>query len=377
MGDLFGNVDLEQLSSSETPIINKGEVEVKTEEKKEETEKVEKKETPLTGIDISLLEESDSEIIKNNEEEENIFGTPAETKESPSSLNALSSLVSVLQEAGVFSFNEEEKENIKDAQGLIDAIAGQIKNNEYSDLSDNQKEYLEALRNGVPHDTYAVHKRNSNQYENITEDQIEESEDLQFELIRRKFLITGSDDASAVKYAKLAIENGLGEEDAKSAKDSLVNYEKGIIEKQLRERVEETKRKEKEETERLSKLKSTINEKSDLLPGITINSVTKEKIYNSLTNVKAVSEDNQPMNEVMKKYLENDEYKLRLHAFDVITKGFTDFSKFTKAEKSKAIVDLEEALREGSPIKGTASKGYLDNGQTTLEISKALKDLKL
>jgi len=87
--------------------------------------------------------------------------------------------------------------------------------------------------------------------------------------------------------------------------------------------------------------------------------------------------DETPLNEVMDKYQSDQEYKMRLHALDVITKGFTDFSKFTKKAKSNAAQKLEKQIAQGGTGIGTSmnANGVVSASQT--EIKNALDFLKL
>lgn len=402
MGDgLFGDVDLSQLAGSEGAIVKSEEV-VGTptppvEEKKEEKtgEKEQPKAEPANedGIDISFLENSETAIVTETDdkleskiEEEpgnkdtKTSQTPATgTEDSPSSItNTLTSFKHALKEAGVFSLPDEELEEVKDAESLVKALEKQIKEREFEDLNEDQKKYLEAVRSGVPHHEYSEHNSNADQYKQLADSDIKEKQNLQHELVRRKFLVKGESEENALRYANMAIESGKGEFEAFAAQKELISYEEGLIQKKIDDAKALQEKTEKDAIEKLNKMKSELKEKSEIISGIKINSQTKDKVYDSLVNITEVGDNKTPMNDVMKSYSEDEEYKIRLHTLHVITKGFTDFSKFEKTSKSNAIKELDNKLSQKSTeIKGGSGATGGNTGSTTLSIREALQNLKL
>lgn len=380
MGEIFKGVSLEDLESgklTEDSIVEETITEDSLLNGDKGTSNTEDK-----GIDISVLENLGSGLEDDPKgEKENIIEGNSETSEdskgSPSSQNKmLSSLTSALVETGVLSSLEEsDLENIKDTDSLMEAIAKQIKYNEFKDLSDEQKDYLEAIRNGVDAETYTQTKANASQYKKLTEEVIENNTALQKELIRRSFLVKGFDEEKAAKYADLAMKDDNAIEEAKLAKNSLVAHEEKLLQDSIEAEKAKKQAKLDEEVKKLEDLKSKITETSELIPGIKFNSSFKDKAFSSMTTPIKVDKEQGPLNEVMKAYKEDPEYKLKLHALHIATKGFTDFSKLGTSTKTQAVKSLKEKLDQpsvtsGNPIHVTSSSSQKD-------LVKALEGLNL
>ena len=320
--------------------------------------------------DEEIIEE---EVSLNNEDGiKDTSQAPAKTKgKSPSSQIPYASLASALYDAGVLS-EDDELENVEDAEALMSLMAKQIKANELSDLNDTQKEYLEALRSGVPHQEYAAAKTTASQYEALTDEVIEGDEKMQHELVRRSFIVKGFSDAKAKAYA----DSLTSPEEAIAAKSELIAHSIAEVEQKSAANKAIKAAEAKKEAEYLSELKSKINESSEIIPGIKINATTKTKIYNSLVTPVENKGGGELANDVMKKYSSDDDYKTRLHALDVITKGFTDFSKIAKTEKSNAVRDLDTVLKTTSNSVGGSGKSAADRikGSTTRSIGAKMPD---
>lgn len=383
MKDLFeGTIDLNELANSEESILDLESVETKEDlADVADTDAADVKDTTKVDIDNTDDGKLDLDYIANlgeeeedaDQDKEKIVKTPADKKEhSPSSeSDTLTSLASALKEAGVFSsLEDDDLGEITSAEDLIKAVEKQIKHNEFAALTEEQKEYLEALKEGVPTETFAKSKSNVAQYEALEDKAIEENINLQYGLIVRKFMVDGMDQAKAEKYARIAVREENAAEEAKNAREELIKYEQSVLQDEI-----DAKRKEKEdliakESESLSVLKSKINEAAEILPGIRVNSATKEKIFNSIISPTKLDDKGNPLNEVMESYNDND-YRMRLHSLHVLTKGFTDFSKFEKTTKTKAIKEFEEKLNTGNVVR-TGSSAV--RGATTNSLIDGLGD---
>jgi hypothetical protein len=384
----FDGIDLEDLANSESPIVESTRNETEDNEATEGIGNPESNDTEDTenGIDLDLIasigEETENNTQGDNDNDEGELDTkdPAkkDTATSSSQKNTFTSLASALFEDGSLnSLTKEDADTVTDAASLLELINKQIKNNEFADLTDNQKQYLEALATGVPHESYAQTKANADQYSKISDEHITNKPELGKELIKRSFLIKGFDVTQATKYAELAAKEDSFQEDAMDARNALVAFENSRLEEDVKARKQKLLDDSTEAEKQLAKLKSKVTETSEVIPGIKVNSATREKIFKSMTTPTKVTDDN-PLNEVMDKYQSDQEYKMRLHALDVITKGFTDFSSFTKKASSTAAQKLEEQIAQGGAITtGSSMKagGVVSASQT--EIRNALDSLKL
>ena len=387
----FEGIELEELENSESAVIEAKETpqvpttSTKNEDGDEPTSTTQT-ETPgdLDAIDEEEIANAGEEDITgeedSNEEGDNKTKVPADDDSvaTSSSQNTFTSLASALKEAGTLNdLSDEELAEIKDASSLLEALDGQVKSNELSKLNDHQREYLEALEAGVPHDTFVHTKASADQYEKITEDQLAQRPELQAEIIRRGFLIKGFDADKANRYTQLAMKGDNPLEDAVDSKNALVAFENSKI-KEVIDAGKRTKEEQEATAQKaLADLKTKVTETSEVIPGIKINSVTRDKIFESMTTP-IKSDENGPINELMEKYSSDPEYKMKLHALDVITKGLTDFSKFKNSMKSSAIKELENAVNQSKSSTKTGrsmSSGVVSTSQN--DIRQALDDLEL
>lgn len=387
--DIFDSIDLADLEGNEDSIIESGAlstppvVEKPADNKQGKDEDIE---PDTSGVDIDALSELEeiSRVSDENVEDEESKANkgnkaPAEKRvPSPTSQDTFTSLASALKEAGAFSFLEEEElEEVKDTASLLEAITKQAKKAELADLNEEQKEYLEALKAGVPTEVYSQRKALAEQYKTITEDSLTKNPSIQKELIKRSFLIKGFDIDKAEKWAAKAMVSDTALDDALEAKEALVAYEEGKLAKEVEDNKAKAVKLEQDNANKLAELKSKINQTSEIIPGFSITTTIKDKIFNSMTTpVNSKSKD--PQNEVMEKYASDMEYKLKVHAFHTLTKGFTDFSKVVKTAKSKAVEELEDKLKSGQngiSFSNSNSNNSLEGGFTTKQIGEALKDL--
>lgn len=380
--DLFGDIDINDLANSEEAIIDSSTTIIKT--KNESADKADNKKDKEDsndsddGIDINLISNLGSDDDDSDDESGNTkkVKTPAiDANASSSSQSALPSLALVLQEAGVFSsLTEEDLKDVQSVEDIVKAVEKQIKANELADLSDEDKAYIEARRNGVSHTEFIQTKSNSEQYEKLSDELIEKNEQLQFELIRRSFLIKGIDEKTAYKLATKSVEDEDAINEAIEARDTLVEYENNILQEKVTKAKERADAILNTEKTKLDSLKSKINENSEILPGVKVNSQTKDKIFSSMTTP-VKSKDNKLQNEVMDLYSSDAEYKMKVHALHILTKGFTDFSKFKNAAKSSAVKELEDKLAQtgsGSTGRSTSKSVSVSGGSTTKEMIAAL-----
>ena len=110
-----------------------------------------------------------------------------------------SSLTKALKEGGILE--DVNDEDIKSQEDFLKVLDDSIKAREFADLDEKQKEYLEALRDGVPHEDIADYQRQIEAYESITDEVIaEESEDgseLRRTIIMNNFIGKGISETKA------------------------------------------------------------------------------------------------------------------------------------------------------------------------------------
>ncbi len=374
----FDGIDLEDLANSEGPTFREDVAKVTNSEDQEGDETPTENED---GVDLDFLSEAGSveKLTEDKQEVVKDIKVPSDKTAATSSSQTFTSLASALKEGGTFnSLSDEEVTNITDVTSLLEAFDKQVKSNEFANLNAIQKEYLEALAVGTPQEAFAQSKANADQYATITDETLEARPALQEELIKRSFLAKGFDLEKASKYATMAMKGDDPIEESKEARNSLVAYEEEKLQEDIRTRKQKQADAQAKSDKDLADLKSKITDATEVIPGIKVNSNTREKIFQSMITPTKIS-DGTPLNEVMEKYANDPEYKMKLHALDVITKGFKDFSSFVKASKTSAVKSLEDQLNNsaGNVINGSNMRSGTVTSTSQSEMARNLANLKL
>ena len=389
MGDIFDGISLEELAGGETVVDPKAsgmsqEGDTQNAKNAEEAPATSAKEETSTEVDdpdaIDITELANQGSVANEEEEDDSktsSQTPTDNKgkQSPSSQksDATTSLASALADVGVFSsLSEEEVGEIKSAEDLVNAVRKQTEENRYADLTEDQKNYLEALSEGIPEKQFHDHATATAQYRAISDDQIIGNGDLTKELIRRSLIIKGIDNATATEMAQLQSSKADGGAKAILAKQTLVQYEENILKGKIDEKRSSRLEAIEAEKEGLLNLKAKIQQADEILPGIKVNTQTKNKIFDAMTNGVKEDENGQQLNELMVKYQEDPDFRYKLHAMYQVTKGLTDFTKFKNTAKSNAIDELEQKLKSGSSTRTGASQNEAMDGRSARDIAASL-----
>jgi hypothetical protein len=294
--------------------------------------------------ELEEFEEPDSDIGIDDEEIKN----KKDNTSSDESFSPVTSLASSLFEEGVLAnLTEEEVKGIKTGEDLINAVKKQIKENEFSDLTDEQKEYLDAIRKGVSLEEFAKSKESYDSYNAIADDDVEaeENKDLRFQLIKNSFLLKGFDDDKAEKLTKRAFDTGDDIDDAKTALLELKDYEKGNIENLKKEKELERKQLIEAQAKEYNMIKNYINTSEEIIPGIKINDDAKKNIERLISKPYTKDKNGNQVNEVVGKMIEDKEYFVKLHYIHHITDGFKNFDKLVSKAKSQAVKSLEEKLK--------------------------------
>ena len=390
MGDIFDGISLEELAGSENPVVdpaasgmkqgdNTQKAAAATEEPAANEKDTEDPQEDPNAIDLNELANTGT-VAKEEEEDDNSktsSQTPTDNKgtQSPSSQNtdATTSLASALAEVGVFSsFTEEEVGEIKTAEDLVNAVRKQTEDNRYNDLTEEQKTYLDALKEGIPEREFHEVTANVAQYKAVTDAQITGNAELTTELIRRNLVSKGVDNETAAEMA--AIQATKPDADARGiqAKQSLISHEESKLKDKIENNKTARENKIAAEKEALLDLKTKIQTATEILPGIKVNTQTKNKIFDSMTTTIKETDEGQQLNELMVKYQEDPEFRYKLHAMFTVTKGLTDFKKFKSAAKNSAIEDLEQKLQSGTATRTGSPDSGATKGRTAAEIASAI-----
>jgi len=354
--DLFDDVDFTDTKAVDTsefekePVVDTGDTIDDVVEDDSSTDDRDKKKDIAGVIDSSFFEK---EIT---EQKDSVDDPPS----ADSSSSPLQLLASTLRAEGLIDL--EEGEEVKDSKELLAAWRKTIAKNELSDLTEEQKLYVTALRNGIPEEDVKQNFNNIKALESVTTESISANEALRKTLIAQDFIAKGIDEAKANKLAERSVELGEDIEDATEALTSLREIEKSRITKTNAQIEADKIADNKKAEEKLSKLKDVVLNKEFFLKA---NSTTKEKIFKNMTEIAEYDSKGNPLNAITAARMKDPEnFEMMESFFFTVTKGFTDFSKFTNSVKSTAIEELDKSLKSnnvggGTPnsIKSSTSKG--------------------
>lgn len=315
-------------------------------------------EEPSNNIQEEILDDNDnneitedenpeevSEEINNQDEEEETDSSGSED----SSQNVYSFLTSALIEEGVLPSLGDKK--IENSEDLIEAFRNEIKNNEYSDLNENQKKYLEGLRNNIPEPEIKENIKLENQLNSITPEMLKENEELRRQIILQDFINKGYSEEKAQKLLKRSVDI---EEDYEDSLDSLKNV-KELHNQEYQKRITIEKEKEKqqqiEQQKQIELFKKSIMETKEIIPGIKVTPSMAEKVYRQAKTPVETLENGQQLNAIMKSRMDDPiNFETKLNYLFYLTKGFTDFGKIIKSQKTKAVKELDKII-QGSTVK--------------------------
>jgi len=271
--------------------------------------------------------------------------------EGSSSQKLYSSLASALAEEGIIT-SLENIEEIKTPEDLFKVIKEEIKKNEFADLTEEQKQYLEAVRTGIQPQVYNNYQEVLKQLETVTEEELKENAELRKGLMVQDFVNQGISKEKAEKLAQRSIDLGEDVEDSKEALASLKEATKKEYQKTLDDQKQAKADAEKKNQEQIKKLKDDLYKTTEIIPGLKINETVKQKVYDQMTKVVGKSpKTGEPLN-ALTQAREKDPigFTIKMHYLFNLTNGFTDFTKLTQKVKSNAVKQLENTLRKTTEI---------------------------
>jgi len=223
-------------------------------------------------------------------------------------------------------------------------------------ISDEERALYEAKDKGLPVDQYSIAKRNYDKYSGIKESDLDEDEKLQEELVTRTLEMRGysaEEVADEIEGYK-ALENLHVK--AKKALEILPDvFKKSMNDLETGAQAEEQARQDGIR-QRVARMKRSIDNTPEIIPGIKLTKPTREKIMQSMTVPIAKDESGNPLNPVMVTRGRNPEsFEMMLHyyhtlgLFNIDEEGNMkpDFSKIAKVQKTKATDEMRGIFESG------------------------------
>lgn len=246
---------------------------------------------------------------------------------------------------GVDNF-EKLGDKIKEANrnALNESLGFNLDN--ITELNQLQKEYLQALNDGIPAETFLEAKRSEVSIDSITDEAIEADADLRKSLIINSYVTKGVTEEKAAKLAQMHIDLAEDVEEAKSAvgdiKESirLRNEQEFQYQKQLNED------RQKQYKEYEESLKKHFFNTEKIGETFDVPKQLRDRMYEAITKPVAKTEDGTLVNAITKLQMENPiDFQHKVAWLYAITDGFKKFDSFVSQKAmSKATQQLESVL---------------------------------
>lgn len=310
----------------------------------EQGDAVEEEQEDITNTDSKEQEDTD-ENVETSEEQDKGSPSSKDTKTKSSPFTPYAKLVT---EEGILpNFNIEEWDGTP--QGLIKAMQDEINygiNSQIERFDPRVKWLAENVREGVSfEDLLAVDKQRLT-LDSITEETLQQ-DTVQRDIARQYYKETTkfSDERINKEIERLEATGDLGEE-TKGFFEELkqLNAQKEV---QLKEQAKQQRiQQEQAQAKALEDFKKNVSSIDEIIPGVKVNTVMKDKIYKGLTTpVDVDPQTGMPINKIAKARMADPvKFETTLMYLFEATDGFKDFSVFKSAGKKSAIKEFEESV---------------------------------
>lgn len=286
-------------------------------------------------IDDTAIDDDNQENVDSDDDAEEDEGSQSDT-----SPNLFSSVADVLKEQGLLPSLESSK-NIKSIEDFTDVVNKEIETQAIL----RAEQYL----NSLDVNKIASAKKELQSLETIDESYLKENLDYAKNIIYQDYINQGLSEDRATKLLKKTID--LGEEmvieEAMESKQSLVEFNNRM---QEQAKIEAAKRLEDEKRQQieLEKQLQQLVYKQDLIKGLPTTKAMQDRVYKSMTEIVSKNPETGEMeNKFMKDRNANPvEFDARMYYLYELTNGFTDLTTISKSVGSKAVKNLEKALRQ-------------------------------
>lgn len=306
--------------------------------------------------------EDTEEIIDDEEDnEEEKKHTPSSKDTEDASGSFALAFAKFQQEEGVISeLDEEEFNKILEEHGEVGALKYLLDLQResiyeeakatYSADQEELKEYFELKDSGVDIETARELAFNKKQFTSITEDLLEEDENLRKSILAQHYKATTSfNDAKIKKEIEKTFNSGADIEEAKDAlKELKVLNEQQIIEAKKQVELQEKKRIEQIKSYQ-EDFKKFVYEKDEFFKDSKINKQTKDKIIDMVLKPAAKDANGNPINAIWAERAK-DPKKFDAYLAAHLLNGtfYGDLSKVKTKAKTAAVTELERQLEHKS-----------------------------
>ena len=326
----------------------------------EEQEDVTETEVP-TVEDLFGKKESESEKVGNEDEDKEDKKEPTSKTETGSSpKNPYSSIAYAMYEEGVLStLSEDDLKDVKDGQSLVAVMDKYVE----SRFDEQQKRVLDALNVGIEKTAIQQYESTIQALNNVSSESLEaetaEGENLRKAVIYQYYINKGESQERAQKMVDRAFSSGTDVEDAKDFIEELKTSTKEKYTALIEEGKRQAQEAKKQQEAALTKAKKTILEDENILGGVAVDKVTRQKALDYWLKPVHKREDGTYQSELQKYATEHpDEFQMKIALLFAMSDKFKNPEKIAgetvKKAKKKAMLELEDVVNS---TRRTASGG--------------------
>jgi hypothetical protein len=318
-----------------------------------DTSGLEQTETEVIEDNNTVVDDVSQEIVDNPKDEKDLAVEEKTTNSPADSDEVFNQLAAFLKEEGFFSTLDKE---VKTAEDLAEAFKAEIKKNEFAGLNEAQKDYLKALENGIPDDVFNNHLQTTSILDGITDEVLENDENVRRNLIIQEALNRGNSREKAERIYKRSYEIGDSITDAKDAKEYLQTKEAEQYEYNIQAAKQEKIQQQQTAEKQLKELEEAIKSETEIFKGFKVNDGLKNKVFETMTEIvdytKDVNGNQVPLNALMKHRVDNPiDFEKKLYYLYTLTNGFKDIEKFNVKATTVAARKLRDAVQNNTFIK--------------------------
>lgn len=345
----------------------------------------------LQELGDMIPEETVQEDVQDTQHVEQQFEEPVEQveevkdeiKEQPSSKNITSSLFTpiakLLQEEGIAP-NIKLEEFDGTPEGILKAIQNEISIGieayKETNLDPRVKWLQDNLEQGVPLEDLLAIDKQSVQLEKITEEVLSNDAEVQKNIVKQYYKETTrfSDDFINKAISRLEATDDLLEE----SKTMLGGLKEINAQKQLQmaeQAKEQAKQARLQQEETLKTFKSTLDKTDEIVTGVKLNTLMREKIYKTMTTPVDIDQTTgMPLNKIAKARSEDPiGFEIKLAYLYEATNGFKDWSVFGSAGKKKAFEEFENAAKQFDAKQAMGGKSKMYQPQADEDLAEIIR----
>lgn len=372
-----------EVNTEEVPVVETIEEKPKVEKKPEAGElpiyddgSFEINDEPSENTKTASAEEQ-QEFIEKTESEETKTKTPSKDGSSDSSSSSpyLAFARDRANEGVFLEFTDEDWTNLKERNENDEAAAlrelSQISMREQirlgvetykESLTDEDRTLYEAKDKGLPVDEYSIAKRNFDKYSKVKEEDLADDQTLQIDLVTKALELRGYNKEEIAEQIDDYKTLESLESKAKKALKGLPTAYKTTIDNLEAGATAAEQSRQDGIRQRVARMKKSIDNTPEIIPGIKLTKPTREKIMKSMTVPIAKDEQGNALNPVMATRSKNpDAFEMMIHyyhglgLFNIDEDGQMkpDFSKIAKVQKTKAADEMRNIFESTEkPIAG-------------------------